>query len=226
MRLGARMFLVAFLVAALIDLPVLGAPAKPLGVVVQAQHAQLDDVAAVSGATVYASDSLATDTGGSLRVSVGAAQLYLLSSSSATLNEVSSAVSATLAKGTAGFSTSGGSAIEVRTPHAVIRAKTPQLTHGRVTITGPNELMVTSFRGPLEVDADGEVYSIAEGRTYRVISEEVAQDKADPQDTQGSAPKAAWHRHTAIILVALVAIQVGATLGIIEAFESPTKPKH
>ncbi len=223
MRLCARMFLVAFLIAALVDLPVLGAPAKALGVVIQAQRAQLDDVAAVNGATVYASDSLATDIGGSLRVSAGAAQLYLLSSSSATLNDASSGVSATLAKGTAGFSTNSGSAIEVRTPHAVIRTKTPQPTHARVTITGPNELMVTSFRGPLEVDADGEVYSIAEGHTYRVISEEVAEDKPDPQDTQ--APKPARRRHTAIVLVALAAVQVGATLGIIEAFESPSKPK-
>ena len=218
MRSLARILLVAFLISALLDFPALGAPAKALGVVIQAQRAQLGDVAAVNGATVYASDSLATGTEGSLRLSVGATQLYLLSSSSATLNDASLGVSATLVKGTAGFSSNGGG-IEVRTPQFVIRTKTSQPTHGRVTITSRNELLVTSFRGPLEVVADGEVFPLAEGHTYRVVSE------PDDQD-QGSQPKAARHRHTAIVLVALVALQVGATLGIIEAFESPSKPKQ
>ena len=224
MRPLLRISLVFLMVVALIDLPVLGAPTKALGLVVQAQNAQMGEVAAVSGATVYSGDSLATDSGGSLRLRVGAAQVYLLSSSAATLGDVPSGASATLTRGTAGFSTSDAGAIELRTPHAVVRAKTSQATHGRVTITGPNELLVTSFRGSLELDGDGETFTIAEGQTYRVVSEP-GTDEPSGQD-QGSSPKPAKRRHTALVLTALVAAQVGVTLGLIEVFESGDKPKQ
>lgn len=216
MRKYERTFLVAILIAALLDLPALGASAKPLGLVIQAEHAQLADAAAASGSTVYAGDSLGTDIGGSLRMRIGAAQLYLLSTSAATLAEASTGVTATLVRGTAGFSSPSGAGIELRTELATIRAKAAQPTHARVTVVSPNELLISSYRGPLAVETDGETYTVAEGSTYRLV--------ADPQDAN---VKGARRSHKKFLFVAAM-VGAGAWVaawGIHEAVESPIKPE-
>jgi len=217
LREFGRACLVAILIAALADLPVLGATAKPLGFVIQAQHAQLADTAAASGSTVYAGDSLGTDVGGSLRMRIGAAQLYLLSTSAATLAEAPTGVSATLMHGTAGFSSPSGAGIELRTELATIRAQTAQPTHARVTVVSPNELLISSYRGALSVEAEGETFTAAEGNTYRLV--------ADPQDADVKPAK----RRRKAFFFWLGVIGAGTVLGvwgIHELVESPTKPEN
>ncbi len=220
MRELIRTCLVCLLIVALVDLPALSAPAKPLGVVIQAQSAQVADVAGAGGTTVYAGDSLATDTGGSLRLRIGPAQLYLLSASAATLAEDPAGASATLTRGTAGFSSPGGAGIELRTELATIRAKSAQSTHARVTIVSPNELLVSSFRGPVEVETEGQTYALAEGNTYRLVADP---KEPDPPDVRSA------RRRPKVKLFLLGVIGAGAGVGawlIHEAVESPTKPEN
>jgi hypothetical protein len=211
-----RAYLIAILIVALVGLPAMGAPSKPLGLVIQAQAAQLGSTAAAAGSTVYAGDSLGTDTGGSLRMRIGPAQLYLLSASVATLGETSAGVNATLVAGTAGFLSPSGPGIELRTDLGTIRAKAAQSTHARVTVVSPNEILITSYRGPLEVETDGETFTAAEGNTYRLV--------ADPQD---SGVKSARHRRRALLFwVAVIGVGVPvAVWAIHELVESPTKPE-
>lgn len=216
MRELARIYLIAILIVALTGLPAAGTPSKPLGLVIQAQAAQLGSTAAASGSNVYAGDSLATDIGGSLRMRIGAAQLYLLSDSGATLGETSTGASATLLHGTAGFSSPSGAGIELRTDLGTIRAKTAQPTHARVTVVGPNELLIASYRGSLEIDADGETFTAAEGNTYRLV--------ADPQDAD--VKHARRRRRALLFWVAVIGAGVPvAVWGIHELVESPTKPE-
>ena len=211
-----RTYLAAILIAALLHLPALGASAKPLGLVIQAEHAQLANAAAASGSTVYAGDSLGTDVGGSLRMRIGVAQFYLLSASAATLAEASTGASATLVHGTAGFSSPSGAGIELRTELATIRAKTAQPTHARVTVVSPNELLITSYRGPLEVDTDGETFVAAEGNTYRLV--------ADPQDANVKGARRSHKKFLFVLGMVGAGVWVGAW-GIHELVESPTKPE-
>jgi len=82
---GIRSVLIGFLAVGLMNLPTIAAASKPLGMVVAADHAHLDNASAATGASVYSDDALVTDEGGSLRLSVGASQIYLLSLSSASL---------------------------------------------------------------------------------------------------------------------------------------------
>ncbi len=217
MRDCGRTCLVAILIGALLNLPALGASAKPLGLVIQAEHAQLADTAAASGSTVYAGDSLGTDIGGSLRMRIGVAQFYLLSASAVTLAEASTGVSATLVHGTAGFSSPSGAGIELRTDLATVRAKAAQPTHARVTVVSPNELLISSYRGPLAVETDSETYTIAEGNTYRLVA-----------DSQDANVKGARHSRKKLLFVAAM-VGAGAWVGawgIHEAVESPTKPEN
>ncbi|HXZ12193.1 MAG TPA: hypothetical protein VEG64_07355, partial [Candidatus Sulfotelmatobacter sp.] len=67
----ARALVVASLVAALTAVPALAGNEKPLGMVIQAEVAHLDNANAVVGATVYPGDALATEPGGSLRLKLG-----------------------------------------------------------------------------------------------------------------------------------------------------------
>ena len=61
-----RGYLTGLLVVTLVEAPVSAAPASPLGVVMQAQHARLGTSKATQGATVFNGDNLATELTGNL----------------------------------------------------------------------------------------------------------------------------------------------------------------
>jgi hypothetical protein len=183
--------------------------------VTQAQSAQVDRAAAAGGATVYPGDKLETGADGLMRLRLGAAQFYLLASSTATLAGNPNAVTADLAKGTIGFSSGGNDAIEVRAEQAVIRPKTSQPTHARVTVVSPNQLIVSSYRGPLELRVGDEVYSIPELTSYRV--DITSQD-------EGSGRFSSRKTHALLVLLGLVALGGFTAYMIHVALESPNHP--
>ena len=210
-----RGLLIAFVIAGLVILPVQATPSAALGMVTQAQSAQVDRATATGGASVYPGDKLETGADGLLRLQVGMAQLYLLASSTATLAGGANIVNAQLAQGTIDFSSAGNEAIEVDAEQAVIRPKTSQPTHARVTILSPNQLIVSSFRGPLELRVGDEVYSIPEQTSYRV----------DITTTdEGSGTVRARKTHAVLILLALLAIGGVTALVVHRALLSPNHP--
>ena len=80
MRSTARLCLVVLLVTSLLDLPAFAANEKPLGLVIQAQQAHLDNASSLPWAQrFFPARRVVTDTGGTLRLKLGASQLYLLS---------------------------------------------------------------------------------------------------------------------------------------------------
>ena len=185
----ARACLVACLVAALGTLPALAGNEKPLGMVIQAEVAHLDNARAVVGATVYPGDALATEPGGSLRLKLGSGQLYLLGSTLATLGQNASAVHAVVNRGTVGFSSSAIDPLELETPLGIVRASNGT-GYGQVTLTGPREMIVSAYRGDLIVDYNGELHTVPEGKSIRVEKElDPAQPQpaaAPPQTPQGT----------------------------------------
>jgi hypothetical protein len=214
-----RALLVAILVVSLVEAPVWGASTKAVGIVVQAQSAHLDNLEAADGANVYPGDSLATGAGDAiLRMRSGTSQLYLLASSSATVGDSSTGLSAVLRQGSAGFGSSSLGAVEIKTPLATVRPKTAQPTHARVTITGPNELLVVSYHGALEVAADDQVYTVADGTSYRLVAEP---EGAFGSDNRGSGRK----RKTLLMLVGLAVVTGVGIYVYTELTESPDKPK-
>jgi hypothetical protein len=62
-RTAARLCLVVLLVTSLLDIPAFAATAKPLGMVIQAQEAQLDNAKLAVGTTVYPGETVVTDAG-------------------------------------------------------------------------------------------------------------------------------------------------------------------
>jgi hypothetical protein len=219
-----RACLIAALIGTLISAPVQASSSKPLGTITQAQATWIDRSAAAVGTTVYPGDTLKTDDNGSIRMRAGLAQLYMMSASEARLEDASKGIRASLLKGTAGFSSGPSDIVEFNALGVVIRSLDGQPAHGRVSIVGANQLVVTSFHGPFEVAYDGDTHAIADGSSYRLTL-------ADPDkpSEQGNGTEAVRSRKKVLMIVLITAGIIAA--GFIswavydELTESPSKPK-
>ena len=231
MRLYARACLISMMIGALLNMPVAGAAEKPLGMVTQSQTARLDNAAAAVGATVYAGDTIDTDSTGSIRLRAGTAQYYLMSASSSRLQESANGIHAELVRGTAGFASGATDIVELNALGAVVRSRSGEAVHGRVTIVGANELVVTSFRGPLDISIDGDSHVIPDGQSVKVQIVD-AQDQNPPstQGGNGSGTIPAVRNRKKLLLITLYAAAIaGAAVGgyfiYHELNESPSRPR-
>jgi hypothetical protein len=210
----------------LLATPVWAVPSPSLGTVVFADRAHVGAAQASVGTTVFSGDRLSTDQSGSLQVRTGAARLLLSSYSSATFSQEDSSPAATLAFGSATFSTANSNAFALHVASAVIRPKTSQPTIGQVTVLNPKELVVRSNRGSLTIAVEDDVREIPEGAAYRVVLDP---DAADPQGPRGAGGKgsggppikAAKSRFIWYVVGAAALITVWA---VHEVYESPDRP--
>jgi len=217
MRTLLRGFLIALLIVALTEAPLGAGVSRPLGVVVEAQRSWLGSSTAEGGATVFGGETLATDSAGSLRVRAGAAQLYLLPESAATLREAAAGVGVSLQHGTLVFSSSVRDTIEVHASQLVIRPRAGEPAYGKVTLNGLKELEIASYRGVLEVSLGNETRSVAANSAYRVVLE------PEPQGPKGSGvPQKAGH--AGWVWFAIGAIAVGTAIALWRATISPDHP--
>src|SRR5277367_5413120 len=179
-----KSFLVAILSASLLNVSGFAANEKPLGLVTQAQDAHLGAAAVAIGTTVYPGDTIATEEGGTVRLKVGGSQFYLLSSSAATLSENASVVSASVAHGTVGFSSNGTDQLTLEIPQGIVRPANGQPAYGQVTILSPLEVIISTYRGSLVLDNDGELHEIPAGKSYRVTMD--LEPASKPQQAAGA----------------------------------------
>ncbi len=167
------------LAASLADAPMLPASdKKPLGAIILARSALLGNLEAVPGADVFSGDTLLTHPDGLLRLKMGENQFYLAHGSVATLSPAQNGLHATLQSGTAGFSAIGQQ-VEIETPVGIVRPAGNQRTFGQITITGPNEMLVSAYEGSLVVQ--GSDQTINAGQSYQVTAED-----SSAQDQQGA----------------------------------------
>jgi hypothetical protein len=203
-----RQCLVGFLAASLIALPAMAATEKPLGMVVTADHATLDNSKATAGEDVYPGDSLITDQGGSLRMKVGAGQVYLLSLSVASLEPQENKIQARVDRGTLGFSTPNPGQLEIKTPVGVIRGADSTPIFGQVSVINSERVRISAYEGTLVIDRDGDSKTIAPGETY---------DATLTPDPQGPPPTGAGSGGGSGISVGKIAAYAGppVVLGLV-----------
>jgi hypothetical protein len=214
--------LVIILGAAMVGAPVMAAPANPasapLGVVLQADRAQLGADRTSGGATIYDGDRLQTEAEGTLRATVGGPQLYLRNSSSAQVHVLRNGFSADLTAGTVVVSSTEGQTFQLLADGAVIRPVGTQPVVAQVTRISANELRLTSNRGALEVTMGDEVKTVEAGASYRM---EVAADTSDP-GPQGNGPYHTARNH--FIWIAIIGVSAAAGIGVWRALVSPSAP--
>src|SRR5580658_9561046 len=219
------------LIGTLVIFPVAGAAEKPLGMVTQSSSARLDSAAAAVGATVYPGDTIDTDATGSIRLRAGTAQYYLMSASSSRLQPSANGISAELVHGTAGFASGATDVVELSALGATVRSRSGEAVHGRVTIVGANELVVTSFRGPFDISIDGDTHEIPDGQSVRVQIVDAQDQGGGSKGGNGSGTIPAVRNRKKLLLVvmysaAAVAAGVGGYFIYHELNESPHRPKE
>jgi hypothetical protein len=197
-----------------------------LGTIVFVDRAHVGAAQASVGATVFVGDKLSTEKTGSVQVRAGAARLLLSSASSATLNQDDLSPFATLAFGSATFSTANSKAFALRVGSAVIRPATDQPTIGEVTVLNPKELLIKSTRGSLSVAVEDDVRLIPEGVGYRIVLDSIA---ADPQGPRGAGSKGYGGppikaAKSKFIWYAIGVTAVVTVWAVHEALESPDRP--
>jgi hypothetical protein len=216
MRAVSRCVLIAILITGLLNIPAYAADEKPLGLVTQAENAHIGSAKVSIGTTIFPGDTIATEAGGALRLNFGSSQLYLLSASSATLSQNASAtmVHAVVSRGTVGFSSTGTDHIELEIPQGILRAANSEPAYGQVTVVGPLEVIISTYRGTLSLDHDGEVRDIPAGRSYRVtMALEPAAAAAEPQAPAGVGGSNKRALNTPALVWAIVAVGAAAGAG-------------
>ena len=221
----SKSFLALLVSFSLLTTP-LWAASSWLGTIIYADRARFSTGQASVGATIFSGDRLSTDQSGSVQVRAGAARFLLLGASMATFSQEDATPAATLAFGTATFSTANSKAFALHVASAVIRPNSDRPTIGQVTVVSPKELIVKSTRGSLSIAVEDDVREIPEGAAYRVVLDPTA---ADPQGPRGAGTKgyggppikAARSR---FIWYAVGVAAVITVWAVHEAWESPDRP--
>jgi hypothetical protein len=197
--------------------------------VTQAREALLDNSILAVGTTVYPGDTVQTDEGGTLRLKFGTAQLYLLGGSAASFSQKENVIRATVGRGTVGFSSTASNDVELAIPQGILRGANGQAAYGQVTITSPQEVVISAYRGALVLDNEGELHTIPEGKTYRVTMDlepaalPAARKDQDPGKDAGVIPPRRRKLYFELFVVGATAL--GSYLIWYEVTQSPSLPK-
>lgn len=221
MRTPLSTGLAAILSFALAGAPVMAAPASPasapLGVVVQAEHAQVGADATSGGATIYDGDSLQTTWSGSLRANLGGPQMFMRQNTATQVHNLPNGFSAELTSGTVVVSSKGSQVFELLADGALIRPSGTEPVVAQVTRASAKELLISSTRGSLLVTMGDEVKTVEPGGSYRL---EVEADTSDP-GPQGGPFHTARNR---FIWFAVFAVSGATAIGVWRALVSPSAP--
>lgn len=212
-----RGVLACLAIVALLAAPASAAP-RAVGVVLHADKARIGNGEALSGATVFSNDALSTTPEGSLRIRLSTAQLYLQPSTAVAMDEAQGWHVANLRQGGIGFSTTGDERVVVRTHDVQIYPATTQPTHAEVAFVRPNELLVTSLKGSLEVMVGSEVHPVAEATAYRVLLEQ------EPQEIEGVGKEAARRARVIQVATGVTIAAAIITLILLKNAISPSIP--
>jgi hypothetical protein len=201
--------------------PAGGAPPEALGIIVQANRANLGEHSASQGSSVYDGEQLSTSDGGSLLLRSGAVLLHLAEESTAIVRASGDGTArefeTELTRGTVRLSVATGTVGEVCASGACVRSSGATPVVVQVSVLGPRVLSVFARRGPVTLTYHDESETIAEGRSYRVI--------LDPPDEGRTADRTAKKpgKSKAFLLIAIAVTAI--TIPFVgEEFESPDRP--
>lgn len=214
MRLCSRGFLIALISCGMLILqtqPIQAAPAasssqanaSPLAIIALADLAHVGSANAAGGTTVYPGDSLDTEPGGQLRLTVAGGQVYFLSDTAAKIGNSGSILQATIVRGTIGFSSLTDRQFQILAPEGLIEAAYGAPAYGQVTITGPNDIVVSAYTGALVLHRGDQTLIVKAGQSYYVSL--VPDEASPPQRRAGVVPALNEHLVWRIIVIGAAA---------------------
>ncbi len=195
---------------------------RVLGVVSQTNLGHIDQSTAETGSNIYSCDDLTTDDGGTMRVRVGGAQVYIATSSSAELEDDSDEIVLLADSGTVGFSEPSTASLIIRTPAGIVRAEGGSAAAGEITYKGANELIITAMRGNLTLDSGGELRTIPEGKSADVTFEDALTQACH----RGAGPLQPVHDKIGFFILIPAALAIPSYILWQEMTESDSKPHY
>lgn len=211
------------LAPALTAAPPAAAAIPAMGVVLQAERANVDSGTATIGSTVFDGALLQTEKdGGLLRVRFGPSQAALMAGAAAVVHQSPNGFSANLTRGQVVLSSGQGQKFSLLADGATVQPSTSAPTVAQVTWVSPKELILTSRKGALQVSMGDEVQTVADGSSYRMVIDPVAAAAPAPGPTP--APQTQPGGHNRFILILILSAAALVTVGIILAVESPSSP--
>jgi hypothetical protein len=194
---------------------------KALGSVSQANNSLVDNQTALAGADVYACDVLDTDNYGDLRVQFHGSQIVLGTSSESVLDGSPDSVHVIIISGSTTFASPSSATLVIDTPAGTLREASGGAYTGTVTITFPNEEVVSAVRGTITLNAGGTLHTIPAGKAARITFDHPAQSGCREP---GYVPNATNPGPIGFKLIAAGAIGAGVYFTWQELTESETKP--
>lgn len=210
MRFCSRSLLIALICSGMLILQVQpslqAAPASadpqtgpaPFAVVVLADLAHIGSANAAGGTTVYPGDTLDTGPGGNLRLTVANGQVYLGSDSAANVLRSGPVLEAAIVRGTVGFSSLTDQQFQIVTPEGLVAAAGGRSAYGQVTITGPNDIVISAYTGALVLHRGSQTLIVNAGQSYYVS---LVPDPQPPQRKAGVVPGYSYHLVWRIIVI-------------------------
>lgn len=227
MRVSCKNGLLSVVVIAALVLSAAAAPVSSpsMGVILQADNANLSGSPVVNGASIFNGDTLTTDRAGSLRARFGSAQIYLYPNSNVSVDRLASGFSARLNSGTVLLSSGPSGTYQVMADGAIVQPKGNQQSVAQISWVGPTELLLSSQEGDLQVTMGDETQTVTAGSSYRMMIMPASQPAASPA---APAPVAVSGSNS-FYLVAVVLIITGTVIALIRALESESSigtPTH
>jgi hypothetical protein len=170
------------------------------------------------GMAVYDGDTLKTGEDQMFRVRLNGPQMIMRSNSLADVHAIEHGFSAVIKSGTVVISMNRGQEFKADADGIMIRPVGDAATVAEIALVSPNEIILGSEKGPLELELGTEKKTLEPGNSYRV---EVNSDQQEP-GPRGQRPKPAAKSHFTVIAIGAVA--VGTTIVIWRAFVSPSVP--
>lgn len=197
---------------------------KALGSVSQANNSLVDSQTALAGANVYACDVLDTDNYGDLRVQFHGSQIVLGTNSESVLDGSPDSVHVIIINGSTSFASPASAALVMVTPAGELREASGGAYAGTVTVTGPNEILVSAVRGIITLNAGGVLHSIPAGEAARITFDHPAQSGCRKPGYIPHEPVSSGK--IGFRLIALGALGAGGYFTWDVLTESPTKPRE
>ena len=199
------------------------ASAPAMGVILQAERANVDNGTAAVGSTVFDGDLLETNRDGLMRVRFGSSQAALVSGGAVVVHQSADGFAANLRRGEVILSSGQGQKFSLLADGATIQPRTSAPTVAQVTWVSPKELVVMSRKGALQVSMGDETQTIADGASYRMVIDPAPAAASNP--APGAAPQSPpTAGNNRFVLIVIIAAAVAVALGVALALESPSTP--
>jgi len=206
---------------ALMAAPPAASSAPAMGVILQAELANIDNGTATVGSTVFDGDLLQAERDGLLRVRFGSSQAAIIADGAVVVHQSADGFTANLTRGEVVLSSGQGQKFSLLADGATIQPNTSGPTVAQVTWVSPKELRVMSRKGTLQVSLGDETKTVAEGASYRMVIDPAAAAASNPGPSPQNAQTAGSNTFLFILLgVAAAAVAVGVILAV----ESPSAP--